>query len=224
MAKAKAKVKTAPVKPTAPNSFMRTIKVRLTFTEELLGTASASKEVQKEHVAKHAPDARTLAEEIEAASIDEVVDSMMTIFPRKGGIPINWDYQIKGYMKSCASYLARTKNAYTVNLVAYRKVIAGNVFVSPRAIPLILPEGGAIGNLQRPLRAETAQGPRIALANSETLPAGTTMEFKIEFPDLKANVDLETCIREWLDFGVYHGHGQWRNAGYGRFTWEELTD
>jgi len=32
---------------------------------------------------------------------------------------------------------------------------------------------------------------------------------------------LET-LREWFDYGIFSGIGQWRNSGHGRFFWEEL--
>ena len=31
-------------------------------------------------------------------------------------------------------------------------------------------------------------------------------------------------VREWLDYGMYRGLGQWRNSGKGRMVWEELDD
>lgn len=32
----------------------------------------------------------------------------------------------------------------------------------------------------------------------------------------------EKAVREWLDYGVLRGIGQWRNSGKGRFTYEVL--
>jgi hypothetical protein len=61
------------------------------------------------------------------------------------------------------------------------------------------------------------QGDRTCLANSETLPEGTTAEFIVEYPDTYDNV-----VKEWLNYGKYKGISQWRNAGWGRFTWEEI--
>ena len=43
---------------------MGTMKVKLTFTEELLGTASADPEIHAEFIASKGPDAKTLAEEV----------------------------------------------------------------------------------------------------------------------------------------------------------------
>lgn len=159
--------------------------------------------------------------------MDEVVDKSMTVFPRTTeGTPHLWDYQVKGFFKDACSVLARVKTAdfegakgsRSSKLTAYKKVIDGLVFVSPRILPLVLPEGTVVGNCQRPLRAQTAQGERIALANSETVPAGTTIEATITLLD----PGLEPVLREWLDYGALRGLGQWRNSGKGRFKWEEV--
>lgn len=90
------------------------------------------------------------------------------------------------------------------------------MFVKPRMIPITF--DGAMGNCQRPLRGQTAQGERIALANSEQIPAGATCEFEV----IALKPDLLDMVREWLDYGEWHGMGQWRNSGRGTFTWEEI--
>ena len=101
-------------------------------------------------------------------------------------------------------------------LKAFKKEIDGLIFVLERKI--IFNRSGAVGECQRPLRASTPLGERVALAHSETVPAGSTIEFTIRC--LKD--DHEDLVREWLDYGVYRGIGQWRNSGKGRFTWEEV--
>lgn len=89
-----------------------------------------------------------------------------------------------------------------------------------RQIVLQLPDGAEIGNCQRPLRASTAQGERVALANSESCPAGTIIEFTI-----MCMVDeLMNNVIEWLDYGKLNGIGQWHNSGKGRFEWEDISD
>jgi hypothetical protein len=30
----------------------------------------------------------------------------------------------------------------------------------------------------------------------------------------------KAVLKEWLDYGALRGLGQWRNAGYGAFTYE----
>jgi len=63
----------------------------------------------------------------------------------------------------------------------------------------------------------SAQGERIALARSETCPAGTQMWFTVT-----CLWDYEKLLTEWLDYGRLRGLGQWRNSGKGRFTYEIL--
>lgn len=196
---------------------MKDIKVRLTFTEPILGTASGNKELHTTYIASNAPDAKTKAEEVEEYGVEEVEKKEMTIFPRgKDGKPFLYDYQIKGFFKNSCGTLKRVTGSESAKIKAFKKEIDGLVFINERHIPLQFE--GEIGNLQRPLRAETAQGPRVALANSETCPAGTVIEFTIHL--LKD--DLEKAVVEWLDYGKLNGIGQWHNGGFGRFTWERL--
>ena len=100
---------------------------------------------------------------------------------------------------------------------AFKKIIDGLIFVKPRMIPFVFE--GPVGNCQRPLRGQTAQGERIALANSETVPAGSTVDFTI----LMLDPAHEAVVKEWLDYGQYRGLGQWRNSSKGIFSWEEVA-
>lgn len=110
--------------------------------------------------------------------------------------------------------LSRVPDTKSKALKAYKKVIDGLIFVSPRQIPIHL--SGEMGECQRPLRAQTLQGERVALANSETVPAGSWMECEITMLDDK----LEETVKEWLDYLKLRGLGQWRNSGKGRAAWE----
>lgn len=200
---------------------MKELNVRITYMEELLGTASSNKELHSEFIASKAPDAKSRAEEVAAIGVDAAEEKDMTVFPRlEDGTPFTYDYQWKGFFKESCGMLRRGTGYKSGKLTAFKKVIDGLVFVAPRKVRLVLPEGGEIGELQRPLRASTAQGERIALAHSETVPAGTKQEFKIKL--LKD--DLAPLVREWLDYGSLHGTGQWRNSSKGIFYWEELDE
>lgn len=196
---------------------MKEIKVKLTFLEEVLGTASADKDIHDTFIASKAPDAQSRKEEIEALGVEEVIEKSMTVFPRNAdGKPIFWDYQIKGFFKDACGMLRKVPNSASSKIKAYKKEIDGLIFVKEREIPIIF--DGEIGSCQRPLRAQTAQGERVALANSETVPAGSTIEFTIQ---LMCDTH-EKAVREWLDYGVYRGIGQWRNSGKGKFEWSEV--
>ena len=198
---------------------MKEMKVRITFLEEILGTANANEDVHSEFIASKAPDAPSRAEEVEALGIDEVERKEMTVFPKlEDGTPFIWDYQIRGFFKSAAqagSYIGGKSK-----LTAYKKKVDLLVHIKERKIPLIIPDGKEIGNCQRPLRASTMQGERVALANSETCPEGTTAEFTI----VCLQDDLMKYVIEWLDYGKYNGLGQWRNSRKGSFEWTDITD
>lgn len=160
---------------------------------------------------------------------DAVADKGMTVFPRnENGEPILYDYQIKGFFKDSCGMLSRiggkteTGKKKAVNesgkLTAYKKVIDGLIFVQPRMIPIHV--NGEITECQRPLRAQTAQGERVSLANSEQIPDGSTCEFEIVLLD----DSHEKVVLEWLDYGALRGIGQWRNSGRGKFTYDILND
>lgn len=195
---------------------MKEMKVRLTFTEEILGTAPADKELYSTYIGSNAPDAPSKEEEIEAIGVDGMIEKGMTVFPRnEDGKPILFDYQIKGFFKNSAKAFN-----YIKKLPAYKTKIDNLVFIKERKIVLQLPEGAEIGNCQRPLRANTAQGERVALANSESCSAGTVVEFTI----MVMLDELMNNVIEWLDYGALNGIGQWHNSGKGRFTWEDISD
>ena len=206
---------------------MKTIKVRLTFLEPLLGTWPANPNVAREYIASKSPDAGSIEDEVAALGAEAAADKAMTIFPRDAeGRPILYDYQVKGFFKDACGMLGRiggkteTGKKRAVNesgkLTAYKKIIDGLIFVSPRQIALTL--SGQMNECQRPLRAQTAQGERVSLANSEQIPAGSTCEFEVMLLD----DSHEKVVREWLDYGVLRGIGQWRNSGKGRFNYEIL--
>ena len=195
--------------------------VRITFTEDCLGTASNNPELQAEFIASKAPDAASREEEIAAIGVEAAQEKQMTVFPRDDhGNPIFYDYQIQGFFKEACSMLQRCKgeefSKASCALKAYRKVIVGCIFPGPRKIQIHLPEGGKIGDRQRPLRGQTPQGETISLARSETVPAGSYIDVTIEC----LSKDYKPAVLEWLDYGKYHGLGQWRNGGNGRFTWQ----
>jgi hypothetical protein len=200
---------------------MKEMKVRLTFFEEILGTASNDKEIHAEFIASKAPDAKTREEEIAAIGVDEMIEKGKTVFPRNAeGKPILFDYQIKGFFKNCAKAFN-----YVEKFPAYKTKIDNLVFIKERMIELQLPEGGEIGDCQRPLRASTAQGERVALANSESCPPGTVIEFTVMVMG-SASLEKELMGRvcDWLDYGKLNGIGQWHNSGKGRFNWTDITD
>lgn len=198
---------------------MKELKVKLTLIEETLGTASNNKNIHADYIASKAPDAVKREEEIEAIGVDAEIEKSMTVFPRDyEGNPFIWDYQIRGFFKDACGMLSRVPDTKSKALKAYKKIIDGTIFVKERQIPFEM--SGDMGNCQRPLRGMTAQGERISLANSETIPKGSTITFTIQCLN-DSHVDV---VKEWLNYGRVRGLGQWRNSGKGKFFWELLEE
>ena len=217
---------------------MATVAIEITFTEEVLGSSpnivivfAASMLLfyflfnhtkfsfhmravgSNELVAKNAG--------IKAVGADEVTEKGTTVFPRNDdGEPVIWDYQLKGFMKDACGALRRVPGTLSSKCKAYKKVIDGTIFVKERSVAFQLPEGGEVGICERPLRADTPQGARVALARSETVPAGT----KIRFTLVVMNKSDWPLVQEWLDYGQFRGIGQWRNSGKGRFEWTDGSE
>jgi hypothetical protein len=190
--------------------------VTLTLQEELLGTSPCNPDIYREYIASKRVDGVDSSDEEVAAlpTVDEELQKSTTVFGRTpDGKPFLYDYQIKGFFKDACGALKRADDTESSKLKAYKKEIDGLVFVSPRVIVPTLPDGAGIGICQRPLRAQTAQGERISLARSETIPAGSVFTFVVEILSGK----LEDAIYEWFDYGRLRGLGQWRNSGKGRF-------
>ena len=193
------------------------MKIRITFMEELLGTASANPDIHREYIASKAPDAESLEEEVEAIGVDAALEKSMTVFPRnEGGQPILFDYQVKGFFKDSTAALRKVPGSKASKVKAYKKEIDGLLFVFPRMIPLDMPS--PLSTCSRPLRAQTAQGERVALSTSEAAPAGTTVKLTV----MALTKDMFELAKECLDYGTLRGIGQWRNSGKGRFTYEVL--
>lgn len=201
---------------------MKTIEVELTFTEGILGTCPNDENIYRNFIidkakangAEISEDDET--EEVEALPLNDAIEKGMTVFPRTAdGKPYLYDYQIKGFFKDTCSMLKKLPEKKSSKVKAHKKLIDGLIFPFPRQIVF---ENAEMGICQRPLRADTMQGPRVALAMSEEIAAGAKIRFEVNCLQ-DSDVDL---IREWLDYGKYRGIGQWRNSSKGRFTWEEI--
>ena len=151
--------------------------------------------------------------------MDEVIEKGTTVFSRnEDGRPILWDYQIKGFFKDACGVLRKVKGTKSSKIKAYKKEIDGLIFVQERQI--LVQTAEELTSCQRPLRANTPQGEREGLANSEEIAAGAVLEFSI----LVMSDDLVPAVKEWLSYGKLRGLGQWRNSGKGRFLCEILEE
>lgn len=195
------------------------IRIRITLKEEMLGMTPSDPKIHEEYIASKAPDAPSLEEEIEAHGVEEVVGNSKTIFPKlEDGTPFLWDYQIRGFFKESIGFLKRVAGSKCSKVTAHKKRVDGTVFIDERRIPITTRDD--LGDCQRPLRGQTAQGERVALANSETVGTRSTFTFTINLLD----ESLEPALRECLDYAELHGFGQWRNSGKGCAWWEELDE
>ena len=158
---------------------MQTYRVTLELTEPILGTVPKNKDVYRDFVAGKAADLgdEELAEEL--ATVEHVEESGWTGFHTDEDGPFLYDYVLKGFFKDACSMLRRVPGTKSKALTAYRKIIDGLIFPKPRKIHMALPDGEGLGVLERPLRAQTAQGERVALARSDTAPAGTRIAFDL---------------------------------------------
>jgi hypothetical protein len=222
---------------------MKTYDVTLTFETEMLGTAPANPEVYSNHIAikknrdlmKAAvlkKDTDTIekikAEDIEIAAEEAELlpqeDKGITVIRRDEQGLLLMDFMIRGFLKESAEAV---NGGWGI-----RSKIDKWMFVTPRKI--YLQRDGEIikdvdGTFERPLRAQTMQGPRVTLAKSEQVNPGCTVSFKIHVLPLGEKgskesaatpwkFDLDT-IKSWLDYGQLSGIGQFRTGSYGRFTY-----
>lgn len=202
---------------------MEVYEIELTFKEPMLGTVPKNKDIYRDFVASKAPVPENGEAEVE--TVQEAEERGWTGFHAlSDGRPFIYNYMIKGFFKDACSMLSRVsgkkekgKDRVAKNnssrLTAFKKVIDGLVFVEPREIPIEL--NGVLEIIERPLRAQTAQGERVTLCRSDIAPAGSKIVFKVH---VLGEVSKALLV-EWLDYGAFRGLGQWRNASYGSFTY-----
>lgn len=223
-----------------------TMRVRLEFIDDLLGTASGDPDIHGTYVAGKINDAkkakeviaslseeerdRRVQEEVEAVKrldVDSELQKGKTVFPRNAnGEPILWAYQIKGFFKSACSACQKIPGSASSGVKAYKKKIDLGVFVFPdvddiTGREIVIHTDKPIGDCQRPLRAQTPQGERVAISDSESIAKGAWIEFYIT--SLAGEKDRE-IIEEWLDYGRYNGIGGWRNSSKGSFLWDYVDE
>lgn len=136
-------------------------------------------------------------------------------------VPFMYDYQLKGFFKDSIKAMRKVRGSKSAGLKAYKQAVDGLLFVFPRRMPFMTDDGPAhvSGTCERPLRASTPMGERVALASSETVPAGSFIDARLMLLDSS----LWPVVDECLQYGCLRGLGQWRNSGKGRFVWK-VTD
>lgn len=193
---------------------VRKYKVKLTFVTPVLGSTPGPK-VYTQYVAAEAQEAGKYINDELQTLVDQPRGK--TGFHREGSTPVLYDYVIKGFCKEACTSLRRADDSSVLSkkFSGHKTKIDTMMHIYPRHIPLQLRR--PTYDTERPLRTETPQGQRVALVSSTTAPEETVMEFQIH---VIGNVIPEDVLREWFDYGFYHGIGQWRGSGWGQFTAE----
>lgn len=140
--------------------------------------------------------------------------------------PCIGDHMIYGFLKAASEAIGRTlprKKAEVLHSTSYtQSLINQHVRCVQQFIPfdcdIARDENGFPEYKQRSLRAMTAQGPRVSLAKSERVPAGANLKFTLRV--MEGSPIEEKHLKKLLEYGQLSGLGQWRNAGYGQFTFE----
>ncbi len=116
---------------------------------------------------------------------------------------------IKGFLKEAGNTLKDQ-----LGIKALRSKVDGFIFVEPRKLYLSNQPNLIV---ERPLRAQTMQGPRVSLAKSDAVPEGTKITARLIL--LNHKEITEEVIRTLLDYGAFKALGQNRNSGYGQIKY-----
>jgi hypothetical protein len=179
-------------------------KVNIEILEDLLGGQPKNKQVYAKYIATKAPTPENGEEEVQ--DVQEIEERGWTGFPTDDEGVHLWDYQVKGFLTESARCLKTWGN-----LKQLQDKVKRYVFVSPRKIRLPKTDGV----LERPLRAMTAQGPRVTVTRSDLIKAPFQLSFTVDV--LEGAGITEGTVKSLLSYGEYMGLGQWRSGSHGRF-------
>lgn len=187
---------------------MQELHVRIRLLTPMLGTVPKDKAVYSTYIAGKDPER---AEEVD--SVEEIEEKGWTGFHKDESGLFVFDYFIKGFIKNAGNVLKEE-----VKIKNLRSKLSDFLFVFPRKVSL--GKQTPDGVLERPLRAQTAQGPRVTLARSDYIAEGTEISFTIKIIGHK-EITIDK-IKELLAYGELQGLGQFRNGGFGRFEVVEI--
>ena len=197
--------------------------------QPILGGVALDKEVFTKYIATKAREAEKDKANGDVENvIDYSGDDKVTGFYRDEatGNVILKGYQIKGFLKEAAKALKDQ-----LGLASCVSKVDNFIFIEEANIP-IMRDGKWVeepdGYLERPLRGETAQGPRVSLAKSEQVIGDWYIDITVKVLQNKKtakSIALDMgVVEEMLAYGQFKGLLQWRNAGYGSFTVEEIRE
>jgi hypothetical protein len=199
--------------------------VVVTFTEPILGTVPKNRDLYSKYIESEKVKrvSHSKGEEVveETESVPEVDESRgwTGFHTDEKGLHL-LDYGIKGALKEAGNIL---KDA--LGIKALRSKIDNYVFVFPRRVYFEDQYGNTLqepdGVFERPLRAQTPQGPRVSLVKSDQINAGRRLRFRIEVVDGCPIKRIEHVIEQCLSYWSLKGLGQFRNGSFGRVTFEK---
>jgi len=183
---------------------------KIELITKMLGTVPKNKEVYATYVATKGPE-NDSDEEVE--TVQEAEEKGWTGFHGDEKGLFIYSYMILGFLKNSLQVLMENK---AVNKIpAYKKWMDSLVFIDPRRLYFGKTEPD--GNLERPLRAMTAKGPRVTVTRSDYISEGQTIEFEINILKNSKGIDHK-LMKKLLEYGKFQGLGQWRGSGrYGQF-------
>ena len=83
---------------------MKKLKIHVTFTEGVLGTATADPEIYSRFIGSKSPDAATLPEEVAALGEDAIIERGTTVFPKdEDGTPFSGTTRLKASSRTPAA-------------------------------------------------------------------------------------------------------------------------
>jgi len=185
---------------------------------------------------KLSPEERSLAIKGELESLKETFKELdlkgTTVFfwDKEVNLPCIGDHMIYGFLKAAAEAIGRTlpsKKGTPLHSISYTQALVNQHVKCEKEFitfdkDLKRNENGTPFHLQRSLRAMTAQGPRVSLAKSEVVPAGSSVSFTLKVMEnspLTINI-----LKRLFSYGEMTGLGQWRNKGHGQFVFEIFLD
>lgn len=203
----------------------------------MLGTVPKDKEIYRTYIeAKKAERAelivagtragggpKNLPDDVEADTVPQVDESRgWTGFHENENGLFLYDYAVKGALKEAGNVLKDQ-----IGIKALRSKIDNYVFVFPRKVYILDEETNEAikkpdGIFERPLRAQTMQGPRVSLVRSDQVNAGRKLRFEIRAIEDSPIPKLEEVLRQCMEYWELKGLGQFRNGSFGRCTFEML--
>lgn len=194
-------------------------KITIKLTAEMLGTVPKSrsiwtnwvvgksrKKMLKEGKTEQEIDAKVAEELPDIAEADDSEVGHTTFFQDEKGYYLQ-AYQVRGFLKETARILGEYDGIKQLNskVTKYLHVLPAKIRIAPP---------GELEVCERPLRGQTPQGPRVCIARSDCVPAGTEIVFYVESLEGVLTVELLFTL---LDYGRRQGLMQWRSGGRGSF-------